>query len=62
MDGIEAMFMPKYLDEQMQKAADGETEIEGSEALGGAELTKMAKQVVSKYGRLSKNKTRGTPL
>ncbi|KAK4565994.1 hypothetical protein LTR86_003843, partial [Recurvomyces mirabilis] len=54
MDGIEAMFMPKYLDEQMQQAADGESDIEGADAFGGADLLKMAKQVVSKYGRVSK--------
>jgi len=54
MDGLGAMFMPKYLDEQMQQAADGESDIEGAEAFGQAGLAEMAKQVVSKFGRVSK--------
>ncbi|KAK5110544.1 hypothetical protein LTR62_005736 [Meristemomyces frigidus] len=55
LDNLTAMFMPKYLDEQMQEAADGTSSIEGADALGGgaAGLAKMAQQVVSKFGRLS---------
>ena len=53
MDGLEAMFMPKYLDEQMQQAVDGESDIEGAAAFGQAEMARMAKAVLGKYGKVT---------
>lgn len=53
MDGLEAMYMPKYLDEQMQQAADGESDIEGAAAFGEAELARMAKVMMGKFGQVS---------
>lgn len=45
--------MPKYLDEQMQQAADGESDIEDAAAFGQAEMARMAKVVLGKYGKVS---------
>lgn len=53
MDGLEAMFMPKYLDEQMQQAADGEADIEGAAEFGHEELARMAKLMLGKFGKVS---------
>lgn len=50
MDGIEAMFMPKYLDESIQMAADGESDIPGAAAFGKEEMARMAKIVMKKFG------------
>lgn len=47
------MFMPKYLDEQMQQAADGESDIEGADAFGQAKMARMAKVVLAKYGKVT---------
>lgn len=53
MEGLEAMFMPRYLDEQMQHAADGESAVEDAAPFGQAELARMAKRVLKKYGKVS---------
>ena len=42
--------MPTYLDEQMKKAADGESEIEGAAAFGAEKMAGMAKTVMEKFG------------
>ncbi|KAF2764442.1 hypothetical protein EJ03DRAFT_378608 [Teratosphaeria nubilosa] len=56
MEGIEEIFMPKYLDEQMAAAADGEADsaIEGAAAFGNKELARMARPIIEKIGRPSK--------
>lgn len=54
MDGLDAMFMPRYLDEQVQATADGTADIEGSETFPEGEMARMAKVVLEKFGKLSK--------
>lgn len=53
MDGIEDMFMPKYLDESMERTAAGESDIEGAVEYGGEELAKMAQTILKKMGKVS---------
>ncbi|KAF2485950.1 hypothetical protein BDY17DRAFT_290591 [Neohortaea acidophila] len=53
MDGVEDMYMPKYLDEQMEQAATGEADIEGGAEYGMAELAGMAQAVMQKLGKIS---------
>lgn len=58
MDGLEEMFMPKYLDEVMDDLASGK-DVEGMDDLGGMGLAKeqvaqMAKMSVDKTGGVSK--------
>lgn len=60
MDGIEEMFMPRYLDEMMDDLASGE-EIAGMDSLdkmgvGKEQLVSMAKITAQKFGGVSKKK------
>lgn len=60
MDGLEAMFMPRYLDELMDDLAGGR-EVEGMESLGGMgvgreQMVQMAKMSVQKTGGVSEKK------
>ncbi|KAF2723480.1 cytochrome b5 [Polychaeton citri CBS 116435] len=56
MDGLHQVFMPKYLDEDLQNAADGK--ISEDDAASGAlpieQLKDKAAQVIQKFGRTSK--------
>lgn len=54
MEGVEAMFMPRYLDELMDDMASGK-EVEGMDSLGemgvGKEqMASMAKMAVQNFG------------
>lgn len=53
MDGIEEMFIPKYLDESVEQTADGKADIEGAEAYGMDEMARMAKVLIEKLGKVS---------
>ena len=52
MDGLEEMFMPKYLDEQVERTAEGDSDIEGSEAYGMDEMARMANVLMEKLGKV----------
>lgn len=53
MDGVHEMFMPKYMDEQMQQAAGGKADFDGAAEYGQEELARMAKVMMGKFGQAS---------
>ena len=52
MDGVEEMFMPKYMDEEMQKAASGEMVTELGDVIGKEQFTVLAKKAIEKFGKV----------
>ena len=46
------MFTPKYLDEQVERTAQGDSDIEGSEAYGMDEMARMANVLMEKLGKV----------
>ena len=56
MDGVEQMFMPKYLDEELEKAADGEV-ADGLDLgmVSGEQIAKLSKEAARKLGKVSED-------
>lgn len=52
MDGIEEMFLPRYLDEQVERTAEGNSDIEGAEAYGMEDMERMAKVLIDRLGKI----------
>ena len=56
MEGVEVIYMAKYLDEQMEAAASGDYNDPSLNVLGslpGDQLTVMAKKVTEKFGKVT---------
>lgn len=54
MDGVESMFLPKYLDEELEKAAEGEGMADLDIGMVSSEhVMKLAKEAARKLGKVS---------
>jgi predicted heme/steroid binding protein len=53
MEGAEELFMPRYLDEELETTASGTSAIEGAEAYGREELAMMARTILGKLGKVT---------
>lgn len=53
MDDVEAMFMPKWLDEQIENVGRGKVEGDELQGMQEGQATEMAKKVMQKFGTVT---------